>query len=79
MNFVATIFKKSFLKMLVFLLVFLAFLQPAFSQEQNIKHILIVNSYHNGFSWTDNQVSAAKDVLLRSFGTVELYYEYMDT
>jgi len=43
------------------------------------KNILILNSYHKGFEWTDAQVSAAKQVLLEKFRDIELYVEYMDT
>ncbi len=42
-------------------------------------HILILNSYHKEFSWTDNQVSAAKEVFEKTFSELEIHIEYMDT
>ena len=67
------------IKVLIFLFVFVAILQPAFSSNKDVKHILIVNSYHKEFPWTENQVSAAKEVFYETFENVELYVEYMDT
>lgn len=43
------------------------------------KNILILNSYHKEFTWTDNQVSAAKEVLEKAFDDLEIHVEYMDT
>jgi len=79
MSFVSTILKKTFLNATIVLLLFMAFLQPAFSTHHDVKRILIVNSYHNDFVWTDNQVSAAKEVLSNAFHNVEYFIEYMDT
>ncbi len=41
--------------------------------------ILILNSYHKGFEWTDGQVSAATEVLTTNLKNPALYVEYMDT
>ena len=43
------------------------------------KHVLILNSYHQGLAWTDRQVAAATKVLVREVEDLELYVEYMDT
>lgn len=49
------------------------------SQAEQTRHILILNSYHRGFQWTDDQTSAIEDVLTGSIDNLELYVEYMDT
>ena len=41
--------------------------------------MLILNSYHKEFQWTDDQVSAAQEVLSTALEDLELYVEYMDT
>ena len=41
--------------------------------------VLILNSYHQGFEWTDDQVSAARKVLYGHYANVEIFVEYMDT
>ena len=52
---------------------------PSPSPRAKTKNILILNSYHKGFKWTDAQVSAAKQVLVEKAGYIEIYVEYMDT
>lgn len=42
------------------------------------KHILILNSYHNGLSWTDSTVNSIKRELLPD-ANLTLHIEYMDT
>ncbi|WP_421918330.1 ABC transporter substrate binding protein [Marinifilum sp.] len=42
------------------------------------KHILILNSYHNGLSWTDSILNSIKRELLPD-PNCTLYIEYMDT
>ena len=49
------------------------------AQTEQTRHILILNSYHKGFEWTDNQVLAVTDVLTSAIEDLELYVEYMDT
>ena len=41
--------------------------------------VLILNSYHKEFKWTDAQVNAAKEVLSKGTGSFEFFIEYMDT
>jgi GAF domain-containing protein/ABC-type uncharacterized transport system substrate-binding protein len=48
------------------------------------RHVLVLNSYHDGLSWTDNIVAAVRSVMLDSqqnplAESLELYVEYMDT
>lgn len=52
--------------------------QPTASEDGR-HHILILNSYHKEFQWTDNQVAGARDVLVAGVENLELYVEYMDT
>jgi PAS domain S-box-containing protein len=42
------------------------------------KRVLILNSYHHGYSWTDNIMKGIHDELHKSGRDVELYVEYMD-
>ncbi len=50
-----------------------------YSQADPIRKILILNSYHKEFKWTDSQVSTAKKVLYDGIKDLELFVEYMDT
>jgi PAS domain S-box-containing protein len=44
------------------------------------RHVLVLNSYHKGLSWTDSIVKGIESVLLGDEVTnVELTYEYMDS
>ena len=52
--------------------------QPTTSQDSR-NHILILNSYHKEFQWTDNQVAGARKVLVANVEDMEIYVEYMDT
>ncbi|MBW8035926.1 MAG: GHKL domain-containing protein [Planctomycetes bacterium] len=52
--------------------------QPTASQDSR-GHVLILNSYHKEFKWTDNQVTGAREVLVADVENLELYVEYMDT
>lgn len=42
------------------------------------KSVLILNSYHPGFSWTDDLVRTIGERMRRSFKNLELHVEYMD-
>ena len=73
---------KSIKKLVVFFLL-LSICIPTFSSDREVKsnalkHILVLNSYHQGYSWTDKIMTGVLSV----FGArpdVELYIEYMDT
>ena len=68
------------IKPLLFLTIFLCLLSAPTRTHAFISHnILILNSYHKGFSWTDNQVSAAQNVLHDKLPNAEILVEYMDT
>jgi len=51
----------------------------AYAQPDSKRKVLILNSYHKEFKWTDAQVSAAKEVLSEGIKDLELFVEYMDT
>ena len=43
------------------------------------KHVLVLNSYHKGLSWTDNIVKGIESLISTEGYDIELYFEYMDT
>ncbi len=43
------------------------------------KTVLVLNSYHKGYPWTDNTVRGIEDVIADLNGPIELWTEYMDT
>lgn len=53
------------------------FMLPAFGAES--KRVLVLNSYHNGYPWTDNLVKGIDAVMRTAEIPVSLYIEYMDT
>jgi ABC-type uncharacterized transport system substrate-binding protein len=57
----------------------LLFFSGAYAQPNSTQKILILNSYHKGFGWTDDQVSAAEKLLSEGTKHVDLFIEYMDT
>ena len=46
------------------------------AQSDSKSKVLILNSYHKGFKWTDNQVSAVEKVLSEGTKHIELFIEY---
>src|SRR5437762_2933623 len=52
------------------------FLLPARADAVNI---LVLNSYHEGFEWTDDIVHGAADVLKSTRQKIAIHTEYMDT
>ena len=66
------------------LLVFIAsiwclagFMSPALGAES--KRVLVLNSYHKGYAWTDKLIKGIETVMSTSEIPVSLYIEYMDT
>ena len=51
----------------------------AVARSAQPRRILIVNSYHKEFEWTDAQVAGAREVLTSAIDDLELYVEYLDT
>lgn len=62
-----------FLKIILYLSVLVL---PGSGHAAQIAQVLVINSYHPGFKWTDDIVSGIKSVLDKD---VELRIEYMDT
>ena len=61
-----------------FLLTFIfCIVTPAQSEET--KNILVLHSYHNGFTWTDNITRGIQSVVEKKQSNIEIYYEYLDT
>lgn len=42
-------------------------------------NILILNSYHDGYSWSDNEVAGISEILKKSWGKIELHIEFLDS
>jgi PAS domain S-box-containing protein len=61
------------------LFIYLSFSPFAISQAVPASRILVLNSYHKGFPWTDNIVSGIESVLDRKKISVDLVVEYMDS
>ena len=59
--------------------VFLFMLTPtAYPQEIRKRHVLVLNSYHHGLSWTDNIIKGIESALKEEARDVELHLEFMD-
>jgi two-component system cell cycle sensor histidine kinase/response regulator CckA len=43
------------------------------------KHVLIINSYHKGYQWTDNTLAGIESVLKDGKSNIELHVEFMDS
>jgi signal transduction histidine kinase len=44
-----------------------------------LQHVLLLNSYHQGYAWTDDIVRGATDVLLAKASPVDIDIEYRDS
>src|SRR5450631_1651378 len=42
-------------------------------------HILVINSYHEGYDWSDEEMAGFRATLVESFPRVALFSEYLDT
>src|SRR5947209_1569630 len=51
------------------------FLQPA---QAAPKKVLLLNSYHSGYEWTDDVVRGVTEAFARTNPAIELHIEYMD-
>lgn len=60
------------------LLVFLLFIFCLQGHTSEQKEILVLNSYHNGLSWTDSIVNSIKEELTKEL-SYSIYIEYMDS
>lgn len=64
--------------LLLCLLLLLLFLQPGSARSDHFTEIVILNSYHQGFTWTDQQVEGISRFLRAKMPEVELRIQYMD-
>lgn len=46
--------------------------------QKNTREVLIINSYHNGYSWSDNELTGIVETLLRHDIRVQPLIEYLD-
>lgn len=46
--------------------------------EQDVDTVLILNSYHQGFAWTDEQMEGIQEEVKASGKELEIYVEYLD-
>lgn len=51
---------------------------PAQAEPKKKARVFYLNSYHNGYDWSDNILSGLRQVLLEDAIEVELHVEYMD-
>ncbi len=47
--------------------------------SENLRRILLLNSYHQGYPWSDRLVPAVKKKISADFSSYEVYVEYMDS
>jgi len=72
--------RRSALCLVLALLLFAAAALPAPAQaDKPRKNVLILNSYHDGYAWSDDIVTGLRRVFAKSQFLVDLQIEYMDT
>jgi len=54
-------------------------LYPSDSRAMEKKNVLILNSYHQGYKWTDEETKGIVDALESQKKNVKIYIDYMDT
>ena len=74
-------FYRYHLNILVFLLLMIAPIQAHGNcDEYNIKHILILNSYHKGLAWSDSLMDGIEDVFRQQDQFLcNLHFEFLYT
>lgn len=74
-------FWRSRVILTTFLLLGIMFFSPAINQAnaRESKRVLVLHSYHQGYSWTDNLTRGLQQQFDQSDFNVELFIEYMDT
>lgn len=70
--------KKFWFRFLMILLFFLAVKPVHVLAEEDANTILILNSYHQGFAWTDEQMKGIQEEIEESGKELEIYIEYLD-
>lgn len=69
--------KLLFLLSLICLTLFFLSSSTCFAEDKP-KSVLILNSYHEGFTWTREQTLGAIDIFLKSKLDIKIHVEYMD-
>lgn len=52
--------------------------RPAYAQERNDEQVLVLNSYHQGMRWTDEETDGIISTIREAGNNVSYYVEYMD-
>jgi two-component system cell cycle sensor histidine kinase/response regulator CckA len=52
---------------------------PSEADEKKVHKVLILNSYHTGYKWSDDIIKGVKETFKQTDMTIELYLEYLDT
>lgn len=66
------------LTVFLFLLSFFAIPKDAPAEGDEMKHVLVLNSYHEGYRWTDDIVEGINSVFGPRFQRIQVDFEYMD-
>jgi len=62
------------------MLLFLTILPvQAESRPVHVRKVLLLNSYHKGYNWSDRLMAGAQELLEEKKQNIELYIEFMDT
>ncbi len=69
---------KRYIIYFISILTFFLTSNTLFANEEGQKKILIINSYHIGYSWTD-RVTEGLRLKLDTIDNLDCYYEFMDT
>ena len=69
--------KKPIIIILIVINIFYLNVKVSFAEESKKNHILILNSYHKGYAWTDGTVKGIESVLENNDNVIRI--EYMDT
>lgn len=65
------------LRFFLYLLLFVLFSFPVLAD--GTRHVLILNSYHEGYKWTDDETHGVIEGIGATSGDVKFYIEYMGT
>ncbi len=63
----------------LFLVIILSLVCFTSHSQEKMKKVLILNSYHRNYVWTDEVVDGITSELSRNIKNIEFYIEYMDT
>ncbi len=66
------------LSLFILTLLSIIFSQPAMAERAK-RSILYLNSYHDGYPWSDNELEGIRSVLNKTAFTIDLQIEYLDS